>query len=93
MFYYSRDRKGEHPQAHLARYAGILKADGRVRPAKRSVVPHVNPAHQHPCDAVNHRSDALGFPKMREVANLFAQPALCGRQVCCGFLQSIPSSI
>src|SRR6266704_3596369 len=27
MFYYSRDRKGEHPQAHLARYAGILQAD------------------------------------------------------------------
>src|ERR1700751_3954307 len=27
MFYYSRDRKGEHPQMHLARYAGILQAD------------------------------------------------------------------
>src|SRR5580704_10058715 len=27
MFYYSRDRKGEHPLAHLARYAGILQAD------------------------------------------------------------------
>lgn len=27
MFYYSRDRKGEHPQAHLVRYAGILQAD------------------------------------------------------------------
>src|SRR5246127_3798244 len=27
MFYYSRDRKGEHPQTHLARYAGILQAD------------------------------------------------------------------
>jgi transposase len=27
MFYYSRDRKGEHPRAHLARYAGILQAD------------------------------------------------------------------
>jgi transposase len=27
MFYYSRDRKGEHPQAHLAPYAGILQAD------------------------------------------------------------------
>ena len=27
MFYYSRNRKGEHPQAHLARYAGILQAD------------------------------------------------------------------
>ena len=27
MFYYSRDRRGEHPQAHLERYAGILQAD------------------------------------------------------------------
>jgi transposase len=27
MFYYSRDRGGEHPQAHLAGYAGILQAD------------------------------------------------------------------
>jgi transposase len=27
MFYYSRDRGGAHPQAHLAKYAGILQAD------------------------------------------------------------------
>jgi transposase len=27
MFYYSRDRRGEHPQRHLAGYAGILQAD------------------------------------------------------------------
>jgi len=27
MFYYSRDRKGEHPQSHLAGYTGILQAD------------------------------------------------------------------
>ena len=27
MFYYSRDRRGEHPQAHLADWAGILQAD------------------------------------------------------------------
>jgi transposase len=27
MFYYSRDRRGEHPQWHLAGYAGILQAD------------------------------------------------------------------
>jgi hypothetical protein len=31
MFYYSRDRKGEHPQARLARYAGILQADAYDR--------------------------------------------------------------
>jgi len=27
MFYYSRDRRGEHPQANLTGYAGILQAD------------------------------------------------------------------
>ena len=27
MFYYSRDRAGEHPQAHLASYVGIFQAD------------------------------------------------------------------
>ena len=27
VFYYSRDRGGEHPQAHLAGYAGIFQAD------------------------------------------------------------------
>jgi transposase len=27
MFYYSRDRGGEHPATHLAGYAGILQAD------------------------------------------------------------------
>ena len=27
IFYYSRDRRGEHPQAHLANYRGILQAD------------------------------------------------------------------
>jgi hypothetical protein len=27
VFYYSRDRAGEHPQEHLANYTGILQAD------------------------------------------------------------------
>jgi hypothetical protein len=27
MFYYSRNRRGEHPQAHLAGYSGIFQAD------------------------------------------------------------------
>ena len=27
MFYYSRDRGGEHPQGHLAGYGGIFQAD------------------------------------------------------------------
>src|SRR6202790_4584015 len=27
IFYYSRDRRGEHPKGHLAGYAGILQAD------------------------------------------------------------------
>jgi transposase len=27
VFFYSRDRGGEHPQAHLANYAGLMQAD------------------------------------------------------------------
>lgn len=27
VFYYSRDRSGEHPRGHLAKYSGILQAD------------------------------------------------------------------
>src|SRR5665213_1056332 len=27
IFYYSRDRKGEHPQSHLAGYTGLFQAD------------------------------------------------------------------
>src|SRR5512143_3055799 len=27
LFYYARDRKGEHPQRHLAGYAGLFQAD------------------------------------------------------------------
>jgi transposase len=27
MFYYSRDRSGEHPQAHLAQWSGVFQAD------------------------------------------------------------------
>jgi transposase len=41
VFYYSRDRGGQHPQAHLAGYAGILQADayggyGKLYEASRS---------------------------------------------------------
>ena len=40
LFYYSRNRSGEHPQRHLADYAGILQADayagfGELYDAKR----------------------------------------------------------
>jgi transposase len=41
VFYYSRDRTGEHPQAHLADYTGIFQADaysgyGKLYEAGRS---------------------------------------------------------
>jgi transposase len=44
VFYYSRDRGGEHPQAHLAHYTGILQADayggyGKLYDPKRSPRP------------------------------------------------------
>src|SRR3982751_3063556 len=44
MFYYSRDRSGEHPARHLADYAGILQADAyggynKLYEAKRRPAP------------------------------------------------------
>ena len=41
MFYYSRDRAGEHPQRHLKNFSGILQADayggyGKLYEADRS---------------------------------------------------------
>ena len=50
MFYYSRDRRGEHPQRHLAQWAGILQADayggyGALYDAKRTP----GPIHQALC--------------------------------------------
>ncbi len=44
VFYYSRDRAGEHPQRHLAGYSGILQADaysgyGRLYEPHRSPGP------------------------------------------------------
>jgi transposase len=44
VFYYSRDRAGEHPQAHLASYSGIFQADayggyGRLYEAGRVAGP------------------------------------------------------
>src|SRR5215203_5332506 len=41
---------------------------------------------------MNHRSAALGLPKILATADFRDQPALCGRQVSCGFRQSIPSA-
>jgi len=43
VFYYSRDRAGEHPQAHLANYAGIFQADAYSAMAS-STSPGARPA-------------------------------------------------
>ena len=44
MFYYSRNRRGEHPQSHLVGYSGILQADaydgyGKLYHADRKPAP------------------------------------------------------
>ena len=56
VFYYSRDRRGEHPQRHMARWAGILQADAyggyeALFDAKRNP----GPIHQAPCWAHGRR--------------------------------------
>jgi transposase len=49
MFFYSRDRGGEHPEQHLASYAGLMQADAyagfsklykRCRAAIRTAMAH-----------------------------------------------------
>ena len=46
MFYYSRNRRGEHPQSHLVGYSGILQADaydgyGKLYQADRKPAPRL----------------------------------------------------
>src|SRR2546423_2210220 len=46
VFYYSRDRAGEHPQSHLANYSGIFQADaysGYSQPYQLCRTPGANP--------------------------------------------------
>src|SRR5947207_10208324 len=58
MFYYSRDRAGEHPQAHLANYAGIFQADAYSGtgpcsipkpPVDLTIAPHWTQLPRHRC--------------------------------------------
>jgi transposase len=56
VYYYSRDRRGEHPQQHMAQWAGILQADAyggyeKLFDPKRSP----GPIHQAPCWAHGRR--------------------------------------
>jgi transposase len=49
IFFYSRDRGGEHPQRHLANYAGLMQADAyagfnRLYEAGRSPGPIIEAA-------------------------------------------------
>jgi transposase len=65
VFYYSRDRRGEHPQAHLAGYAGVLQADayggyGKLYEATRNP----GPITEAPCWAHARRN----FFKLADIA-------------------------
>jgi transposase len=65
VFYYSRDRCGEHPQAHLARYASILQADayggyGKLYESDRNP----GPITEAPCWAHGRRN----FFKLADIA-------------------------
>ncbi len=49
VFYYSRDRTGEHPERHLARYCGLMQADAyagfnRLYAASRKPAPIIEAA-------------------------------------------------
>jgi transposase len=66
VYYYSRDRTGEHPRAHLAAWTGVLQADayggyGKLYEAGRSPAPIV----EAPCWAHARR----GFFKLADIAS------------------------
>ena len=82
MFYYSRDRKGEHPQAHLAGYAGILQADayagfGELYDAKRKPSPITEAAcwshgRRHFFEQADLRKAPLAVEAVRRIDEIFA---------------------
>ena len=68
LFFYSPDRRGEHPQAHLAQYAGILQAD-----AYAGFAPLYAPARR-PGPIVEAGCWAHGRRKLFELAELGRAP-------------------
>ena len=65
VFYYSRDRAGEHPQAHLANYSGIFQADayggyGKLYDPGRNAGPILEAAVLGPCPAAVLRDGRSG---------------------------------
>ena len=44
MFYYSRDRGGEHPRSHLAKWSGLLQADAYSGYKELYAWPRLNPS-------------------------------------------------
>ena len=55
VFYYSRDRGGEHPRGHLATYAGILQADAYSGYGQLYLARGPGPITQAPCWAHGRR--------------------------------------
>ena len=60
-FFYSRDRGGEHPEQHLASYAGLMQADAyagfsRLYDATRKPGPIVSPPRKDRRDGSRSRS-------------------------------------
>jgi len=68
LFYYSPDRRGQHPQEHLAQYAGILQAD-----AYAGFAPLYAPARK-PGPIVEAGCWAHGRRKLFELAELGRAP-------------------
>jgi transposase len=70
VFFYSRDRGGEHPEQHLANYAGLMQADAyagfnRLYEANRKPGPIVEAACRvggNVAVPTPHRSGRAGFP-------------------------------
>jgi transposase len=88
IFYYSRNRNGEHPARHLADYAGILQADayagfGELYNGKRKPAPIIEAA----CWSHGRPSHDRLATRQRESRPHSLDKALCGAagEQKCGF--------
>jgi transposase len=82
MFFYSRNRRGEHPAQHLAGYAGILQADayagfGELYDGKRRPGPITEAAcwshgRRHFFELADLRKAPLAVVAIRHIDELFA---------------------
>jgi transposase len=82
VFFYSHNRRGEHPTQHLTGYAGILQADayagfgdlydGKRRPGPITEAAYWSQGRRHFFELANLRKAPLAVEAVRRIDELFA---------------------